>query len=248
MMGLMAAVEQSVTAEVVDGANPDTVAVNLRRSPYSPLRARQGTAPPDHSGNGADITLLGDPDDDTDPLTIVTGVDDTTRNGLKRALTDDGRPSLWAEPAPQTYDSAGSSAGTLGTPSFPIGDAEDVHTLGVAASHSLTNPATGFPLIIRPVISIIGARFETTEATLQAVISSTLDAGTPDVLTRDMSYGYGGSFTVALPAVTLAAGSELEVECDLQLFYRVAVTAVFEASVAGCQVVFQVTEYPSVGS
>lgn len=244
----MASVEPTNSIDVVDGVNPDSVAPSVRRSPISPLRIRAATVPPDYSENGVDVTLHGDDDLDTVALTVYSGIPNDRRNGLKRSYTEEGRPALWAEPSPQSYDSAGASVGVLGTPTAPAGAAATEHSLGVAATHTVTNNGD-FPLVARPVLTVVGARFESALATLQAVITTTVDAGTPTEVVRDLFYGYGGSNTIKLPARTIAVGGgSLQIDVDLQLTYRQEVTEAFELAVAGAQVIFEIIEYTSAGS
>ena len=243
----MASIEPTDSIDVTDGANPDAVAPSARIWRVSPIRERAGTVAPDYTDNGLDVRLLGDDEDDTVEPTVYAGIGDTTRNGVKRAYSDAGSPALWAEPAPQTYDSAGTSVGTLGDVAGPAGAADAELDLGVASTHSISNSGD-FPLIVRPVISIAGARFESPSATLRLTMTTTVDAGTPVELVRDLSYGYGGSMTVALPAVTVAVGGSYQLDAELSLIYRAAIADAFLISVAGSQVVFQVTEYTSAGS
>lgn len=238
----MAAVEPTDTIDVVDGVNPDSVAPSLRRSPISVLRNRSGAEP------GADLMLHGDPDLDAGALTVFSGIPNDRRNGVKRAYSEEGRPTVYGEPAPQSYDSGGASVGTLGNPAAPAGDAGTEHSLGVAATHTVTNNGE-FPLVARPVLTVVGARFESPLATLQATITTTIDAGTPSVVTRDLFYGYGGSNTIKLPAQTIAVGGgSLQIDVDLKLVYRLAVADAFEIAVAGAQVIYEITEYTSTGS
>lgn len=243
----MASIEPTDSIDVVDGANPDAVAPSVRPWRVSPIRLRSGTVAPDFSDNGADIYLLGDDDDDTVEPTVITGVGNSTRNGLKRTYTDEGSPALWAEPSPQTYDSAGSSVGTVGNPTAPAGDAGTTHDLGVAATHTITNNGD-FPLVVRPVITIVGARYESPLATLRANLTLDLDTVVTNV-SRELFFGYGGSNTIVLPAVTVPiGGGTYQADVELQLVYRLAVTEPFVFSVAGAQVVLQVFEYTSSGS
>lgn len=244
----MASIAPTDTVDVADSASPDTVEASVRRWRLTPLRERQGTTPPDYSDNGLDVFVHGDPDADGDNVSVYVGIADAQRNGLKRAYNDAGTVTLWAEPAPQTYDTAGTSAGILGTTAGPAGAAGNEIDLGVAASHSISNPASGFPLVVRPVITVAGARYESALATLRAVMTTTVDGGTPSESLRDLFFGYGGSSTIALPAVTVDPGGSYELECDLKLIYRQAVADAFEIAVAGVQVLFQVTEYSSTGS
>lgn len=257
MMVAMASIEPTNSIDVVDGVNPDSVAPSSRLWRLSPFRTRQGTAPPDYTDNGDDLRLKGDPQADADPVTVLTNIADTQRNGLKRTQDSNGNIDVWAEPAPQTYDNAGASVGILGTVNGPVASAGNEIDLGVAASHSISNPATAFPLVVRPVISVVGARYDypsgataagqSPPATLRADLTITVDGGSPSTVTRDLFYGYGGSSTIVLPAVTVAAGGSYELECDLKLIYRQDTTEEFQIAVAGCQVLFQVTEYTSTG-
>lgn len=244
----MGYLEPTETIEIVEGTNPDTVAPSVRRFRLSPLRRRDVSVDPDFTEDGLDLYIHGDPDADADTLTVYTGIPDDRRNGLKRSYTESGLPAVWAEPSPQTYDSAGSSPGILGTATGPPASAGNEINLGVAASHSITNNGD-FLLVIRPVITVAGARFETPLATLRADLSTTVDAGTPSVVTRDLHYGFGGSSTIVLPAQPVATGGgQLDIECDLVLVYRQDIAEEFEIAVAGVQVLFQVTEYTSTGS
>lgn len=242
----MAAIEPTDSIDITDGVNPDSVAASVRRSPVSVLRIRNGTVAPDYSKNGADVTVLGDPDDDGADVPVYAGIADSLRNGLKRVYSAAGRPSLYAEPAPRSYDSGGTSVGTLGTPTAPAGDAGNEHSLGVAATHSVTNDGE-FPLIIRPTLTVAGARFESPLATLRATIDTIVDGDTTTV-TRDLFYGYGGSTTIRLPAQTVAVDGTLRVDMTLALVYRAAVTEPFELAVAGAQIIFETTEFTSTGS
>jgi hypothetical protein len=242
----MASIEPNDSIDVADGANPDAVAPSVRIWRISPIRLRSGTVPPDFTDNGNDIYLLGDDDDDTVEPSVLSGLGNSLRNGLKRTYTDEGSPSLWAEPAPQSYDSAGSSVGTVGNPTGPPGAADTTIDLGVAATHSIVNNGD-FPLVVRPVISIVGARYESPLATLRANLTITADAVVTNV-SRDLFFGYGGSNTIALPAVNVATGGSYQLDAELQLIYRQAVAEAFEFAVAGAQVVFQIIEYTSAGS
>lgn len=245
----MASVEPTNTLDVVAGANPDSVAPSVRPWRLAPLRDRQGTTPPDYTDNGLDVFLHGDPEADSSAVSVVANIPDATRNGAKRSNSEAGSDTLWCEPAPLSYDTAGTSDGTLGVLNAPAGAADDTFSLGVAASHLISVAAApAFPLVVRPRISVIGARFESAEATLEGIITTTLDGGTPTAVTRDLWYAYGGSTVVTAPTVTVAQSGSLEVEIDLQLRYRVAVAAAFEVAVAAAQVVFEVWEYTSVES
>ena len=88
----MASVEPTNSVDVQSGANPDSVITPIRNFRLAPLRIRQGTTPPDYTDNGEDVFVFGDSEDDTDPVTILAGLDDEQRNGLKRAYTE-GRVS-----------------------------------------------------------------------------------------------------------------------------------------------------------
>lgn len=241
----MASVEPTNSVDVQNGANPDSVITPIRNFRLAPLRIREGTVPPDYTDNGEDVFVFGDSEVDTDPVTILAGLPDEQRNGLKRAYTEAGSPSLWAEPAPLSYDSAGTSEGTMGTPTAPAGPADTVISMGVAASHLLSVASDGMPIVIRPIALVIGALFESSQATLQGVITTTLDAGTPQEVTRDLWYAYGGSTSIVLPTFTVGQSGSLEIEIDLELRYREAVADPFNIAVAAAQVIFQVTEYTS---
>lgn len=244
----MATVDESNTISVTDGVTPDHVVPEVRPWNLSGLREREGTTPPDYSNNGLDIYRKGDPELDTTNVTIVTGISDTQRNGLQRVFADTGPVAWWAEPSPQTFDEAGTSDGILGIISGPVQTAGYEMDLGVASSVLKSNPATGFPLVARPVITVAGARYETPLATLRADLTITVDGGTPTVVTRDLFYAYGGSSTIILPNQVIDPGGSLEVEVDLKLIYRQDVAEEFEVAVAGCQALLQITEYTSIGS
>lgn len=241
----MASVEPTNTLDVVAGANPDSVAPSVRPWRLSPLRDRQGTTPPDYTDNGLDVRIHGDPDTDGTAVTVLAGLLDTARNGLKRTNTEGGDQALWAEPAPRTYDTSGASAGLLAGTQAPAGPAATESSLGVAADHVIAVGATDLPLVIRPVVTVLGALFESSQATLQAVITTIVDGGSPTEVTRDLFYGFGGSTTLVLPTGTVGQGGSLDIEVDLQLVYREEVTAAFDIAVAGCQVTFQTWEYTS---
>ena len=241
----MASVEPSNSVDVQAGVNPDSVQPDVRNFRLAPLRIREGTTPPDYTDNGEDVFVFGDSEDDADTVAILAGLPDAQRNGLKRAYTEAGSPALWAEPAPLSYDSAGTSEGTMGTPTAPAGPVDTVISMGVAASHLISVAADGIPLVVRPVILVVGALFESNQATLQGLITTTLDAGTPQVVTRDLWYAYGGSTSIVLPTFTVGQSGSLEVEIDLELRYRDVVADAFNIAVAAAQVIFQVIEYTS---
>lgn len=243
----MAALESTSTSTVSAGSLPDSVIDEPRLWNLSPLRDRD-PAPPDYSSAGLDVYLKGDPSADADDVTVFA-LSDAVRNGLKRTLADDGSPALWAEPSPMTFDSWGSASGTLGVVEAPIGDADDEISLGVSATLTLANTSV-FAYLLRPVVVVVGARFESAEATLVASFESTLNDGTDDTVvnfSRDLFYAYGGSTSVVLPAVSVAAGGSFQLDVDLSLVYRVAVAAAFDVAVTGAQVGFQVVEFTSLG-
>lgn len=241
----MASVEPSDTIDVTAGANPDSVVPVVRNFRLAPLRARQGTVPPDYTDNGEDMFIFGDSEDDTDPVTILNGLPDTQRNGLKRAYTEAGTPAVWCEPAPLSYDTAGTSEGTLGVVVGPAAAVDNLINLGVATSESVSVAADGIPLVVRPVILVVGARFETNLVTLQGVIGTEVDGGGVTDVTRDLFYAYGGSTSIVLPQAVVGQGGSLDVEIDLQILYRAEVTDPFEIEVAAAQVIFQIWEYTS---
>lgn len=240
----MASIEETETSTVVPGVNPDAVAVAPRVWQFAPIRERNPAAP-DYSNAGLDIRRHGDPLADGDAVTSLALPADDYRNGLKRSSNSNGEPTLWAEPSPQTYDTAGSVSGTVGTGSGAAGTAGNIISLG-AADHTLAHPgAADFPVIVRPVASIWGARFETAQATLQALVETDL-SGSVTNWVRDLSYGYGGAFSLPWPAITVTPGQTLTFTVDLQLEYRVDIAEAFAFAVAGFQVVFQITEFTSV--
>lgn len=240
----MASVEESATGTVNPGPNPDSVTTPPRVWQFAPIRQRN-PAPPDYSNAGLDIRRHGDPLSDATAVTSLILPNDTIRNGLKRSNNSNGQATLWAEPSPRSYDTAGTVSGTLGVVAGPAGAADNEVALGVQASHSVSHPGgSDFPLIVRPIGFVWGARFESNQATLQGLIE-TDHAGTVTNYVRDLSYAYGGAFTIPWPAVTVLAGQTYSWELDLQLVYREAIASAFEVQVAGAQVLFQFVEYTS---
>lgn len=243
----MASLEESASSTVSDGTAPDSIVCEPRRWQFSVLRERN-PAPPDFSNAGWSVNVHGDPLADADPVSALVLPGDNIRNGLKRSYASNGAPTLWAEPAPQTYDTAGSVAGNTGVFTGPAGAVDNVIALGGPATHSLAHPGTAdFPLLVRPVATVFGTRFESAQATLQAGITTDL-ASTVSNFVRDLSYGYGGLYTLVWPALTLLAGQTYSFTVQLQLLYRQAITEAFEVQSAGSQVLFQVIEQPSAGS
>lgn len=241
----MASIEETATSTVADGANPDGLITPPRVWQFSVIRERN-PAPPDFSNAGLDVRVHGDPLADGDPVSALVLPGDSVRNGLKRSYASDGSPTLWAEPAPQSYDTAGASTGNTGVLTGPAGAVDNLVALGGPAQHSITQSGD-FPFVVRPVLSVFGARFESAQVTLQAAIEIN-NVGVITNFVRDLSFGYGGSYTIVWPAVSLASAGTYTFESQLQLLYRQAVTEAFEVQVAGSQVHFQVIEYPSTGS
>lgn len=243
----MAAIEETSLATVVAGALPDSVEVDPRVWRLAPFRPRD-PAPPDYSDAGLDLYLKGDPAADGDPVTVIA-LADSVRNGAKRVLADTGDPALWAEPSPRSFDTWGTSSGTLGVATAAAGPVDTEISLGVAASHIVSN-STDFPYVVRAVVALVGCRFESPLATFRADVTATLNDGVDDVVStfsRDMFYGYGGSTNIILPAVTVVAGGSFTLEADLVLVYRAIVPTAFAVSVVGCQVGLQVVESTSLG-
>jgi hypothetical protein len=251
----MASIDETAASTVTAGALPDSVQVDPRLWQFSPLRVRD-PASPDFTNAGIDVNLFGDPDDDGDAVTVAA-LGAGIRNGAKRALDPEGDMALWAEPSPRRYDVWSAVSNGLGL-SAPISGADSEFLLGVAALADVV-AADGFPLVVTPVVDIDSALIErsiastslqaiTTTATLTATVTPGVGDPVETVGVRDLFHGEGGSLSLVLDAVTIAAAATYELRCDLGIRYRREVTAVVPINIVGLRVGLQVVEFTSLGA
>lgn len=241
----VASIEETSSTEVADGVNPDAVIVPARLWRLSPFRDRD-PAPPDYSDAGLDLFLYGDPNDDAlEVVGVALTYNALNRNGIKRVADPDGNWTVYGEPSPQAYDSFGSAGASAGVPQGPAGSSGDVVATGIDASHSIANVGA-YPILVRPTLTVVNARFETAQATMQASIDTDL-AGAATSLLRDLWYGYGGSTSLKFPGVIVQSGDTYQFDAALQFTYRFDVADPFNYAVSGIQVGFDVIEITSTG-